>query len=74
MSPAAGETVTIAEEMAAHDALQRMMGITESRMPLTFQADTQQMELNYDKENVQAEELIAKYELSQTQNSAAWMS
>ena len=71
MSPAAGETVTIAEEMAARDALQRMMGLAESRMPLSFKADTQKVELDYDKENIRAEELIRKYELSQTQSSAA---
>jgi len=33
---APGETVTIAEEMAARDALRRLFKITESRAPLPF--------------------------------------
>ena len=33
---APGETVTIAEEMAARDALRRLFKITESRTPLPF--------------------------------------
>ncbi|XP_070196199.1 large ribosomal subunit protein mL44-like [Littorina saxatilis] len=67
----AGERVTIAEDMAAQDALQRMMGIGSGHMPLTFRTEADKMELRYDPKNISAEELMQTYELRQKENSVS---
>ncbi|XP_076448720.1 large ribosomal subunit protein mL44-like [Babylonia areolata] len=64
---AAGETVTIAEEMAAHNALQKLMGLGSK--PLAFQAQAEKMELDYSKENMRAEDVLKRFETAQKQNS-----
>ncbi|PVD20476.1 hypothetical protein C0Q70_18632 [Pomacea canaliculata] len=61
-----GETPTIAEEMAASDALRRLMGITNARPPLQFQSAAKKLQLDYHKINVHAEDIIREYEESQT--------
>lgn len=50
---APGETVTIAEEMAARDALKNLMNTYDSRPSLPFEVDN----LQYDKKNLSIEEL-----------------
>ncbi|KAL8592982.1 hypothetical protein ACOMHN_017912 [Nucella lapillus] len=65
----AGESATIAEEMAAHDALQRLMGV--GNKPLAFQTDADKMEISYDKVNVRAEDVLKRFQTAQKQNSAA---
>ncbi|KAK7493847.1 hypothetical protein BaRGS_00014988, partial [Batillaria attramentaria] len=61
----AGETSTIAEEMAAMDALKCLTGITDSRSPLPFRADADKVQLDYDHINTRAEDVLQQFEQSQ---------
>ena len=58
--------------MAAHDALQRLMGFGEGHKPLAFRTEAEEMQLDYDKENLRAEDLLQQYQLAQKQGSATW--
>ena len=71
LSTAAGETIAIAEEMAAHDSLQRIMGVAESRRPLKFQSKADEMNIEYDKENVRIEDLYRQQKAAVT---SKWIS
>lgn len=48
---APGETVTIAEEMAARDCLKRIMKTTDDHAPLLIGPDVERLQLNYDRIN-----------------------
>ncbi|KAK3598961.1 hypothetical protein CHS0354_024633 [Potamilus streckersoni] len=53
-----GETVTIAEEMAARNALKHLMQTTDSRAPLTLGAKAVKIKLDYDKKNRSIRDLL----------------
>ena len=56
--------------MAAVDALQRLMKVTESRTPFDYCGDTARIEMNYEKENMYAADLVQKYERSLERKAA----
>lgn len=61
---AAGETATIAEEMAANDALRRLMGIEENATVMPFRT-AEHLKLDYDRINVQAQDILQQFEESE---------
>ncbi|XP_060067302.1 large ribosomal subunit protein mL44-like [Ylistrum balloti] len=54
---APGETVSIAEEMAARDALKRFMNTQDNRSPLKFREAVEKLTINYERENASISEL-----------------
>ncbi|CAL1542288.1 unnamed protein product [Lymnaea stagnalis] len=56
-----GETVTIAEEMAAREALKKLMKTDDSRSPLILGRMADNLKLDYKRVNVSAEEVTRKH-------------
>ncbi|GFO42737.1 39S ribosomal protein l44, mitochondrial-like protein [Plakobranchus ocellatus] len=56
-----GETILIAEEMAAREAIKKIMKTEDSRAPLVLGAAAENLKLDYERVNVSAEDIIRKY-------------
>lgn len=69
-----GETVLIAEEMAAREALKKIMKTEDSRAPLLLGRAAESLALDYNRVNISAEDIIRKYyenQGPQTQSSSS---
>ncbi|KAK3084831.1 hypothetical protein FSP39_019840 [Pinctada imbricata] len=51
LGKSAGETVTIAEEMAARNALKNLMGTDDGRKPMKFDSDLSEIPLDFSRVN-----------------------
>ncbi|RUS81014.1 hypothetical protein EGW08_011219 [Elysia chlorotica] len=56
-----GETVLIAEEMAAREAIKKIMKTDDSRAPLVLGNAAENLMLDYNRVNLSAEDIIRKY-------------
>ena len=54
---APGETISIAEELAAKDALKNMMGSADNRPPLKMGEKAHTLKLDFDKKNMSVNEV-----------------
>ena len=55
---AAGETVSIAEEMAARDALSKLMNVSFSSKPLQWSGQSKDFKLSYERQNQSINDLL----------------
>lgn len=58
---APGETVLIAEEMAAREAIKTIMKTEDSRQPLVLGRQADNLKFDYNRRNLSAEDVIKKY-------------
>ncbi|GFR57735.1 39S ribosomal protein L44, mitochondrial-like [Elysia marginata] len=56
-----GETVSIAEEMAAREALKKIMKTEDNRAPLVLGSAAENLVLDYNRVNISAKDIIQKY-------------
>ncbi|XP_033747725.1 39S ribosomal protein L44, mitochondrial-like [Pecten maximus] len=56
---APGETVLIAEEMAARDALKKFMNTQDNRSPLKFREAVENLQIDYERKNASISEIYA---------------
>ena len=69
---APGETVLIAEEMAAREAIKRIMKTDDSRAPLIIGRAAENLMLDYNRVNISAEDIIQKfYEKSHSEKNSS---
>ena len=58
-----GETLSIAEEMAARDALRKFFGITLNQEPLPFNEDGHRLEIDHRKINASIKDYLTPSQL-----------
>jgi hypothetical protein len=58
---APGETVSIAEEMAARDALSKLMNVSFSSKPLQWSEQSKDFKLSYERQNQSINEKTSQF-------------